>query len=37
MADFVVIATWPFGRTAAETAAPLLAAGKPALDAVLAA
>src|SRR2546423_10526867 len=36
MPDFVVIATWPFGRTAAETAAPLLADGKPALDAALA-
>jgi isoaspartyl peptidase/L-asparaginase-like protein (Ntn-hydrolase superfamily) len=36
MADPVVIATWPFGRTAAEAALPLLAQGKPALDAALA-
>lgn len=36
MADYVAIATWPFGRTAVEVAAPLLAAGKPALDAALA-
>jgi N4-(beta-N-acetylglucosaminyl)-L-asparaginase len=36
MPDPVVIATWPFGRTAAATALPLLAAGKPALDAVIA-
>ncbi len=36
MADFVVIATWPFGQTAVKTAAPLLQAGKPALDAALA-
>src|SRR5262245_3554872 len=36
MPDYVVIATWPFGRTAAETAAPLLEAGKSALDAALA-
>jgi N4-(beta-N-acetylglucosaminyl)-L-asparaginase len=36
MPDFVVIATWPFGRTAAQTAAPLLGEGKPALDAALA-
>jgi N4-(beta-N-acetylglucosaminyl)-L-asparaginase len=32
----VVIATWPFGRTAVEVAAKLLAAGKPPLDAALA-
>ena len=36
MANFVVIATWPFGKTAVTTAAPLLKAGKPALDAALA-
>jgi N4-(beta-N-acetylglucosaminyl)-L-asparaginase len=36
MSDFVVIATWPFGQTAVKTAAPLLQAGKPALDAALA-
>ncbi|MEO2091447.1 MAG: isoaspartyl peptidase/L-asparaginase [Gemmataceae bacterium] len=35
MADPVVIATWPFGKTAVDTALPLLAAGKPALDAVI--
>jgi isoaspartyl peptidase/L-asparaginase-like protein (Ntn-hydrolase superfamily) len=36
MTDFVVIATWPFGQTAVKIAAPLLQAGKPALDAALA-
>ncbi|HEY7425917.1 MAG TPA: N(4)-(beta-N-acetylglucosaminyl)-L-asparaginase [Gemmataceae bacterium] len=36
MADFVVIATWPFGQTAVKTAATLLQADKPALDAALA-
>ena len=36
MPDYVVIATWPFGQTAVKTALPLLAAGKPALDAALA-
>ena len=36
MSDFVVIATWPFGQTAVKTAGPLLADGKPALDAALA-
>lgn len=36
MPDFVVIATWPFGQTAVKTAASLLQAGKPALDAALA-
>ena len=36
MPEPVVIATWPFGRLAAETALPLLTAGKPALDAVIA-
>jgi N4-(beta-N-acetylglucosaminyl)-L-asparaginase len=34
--DFVIVATWPFGQTAVKTAAPLLQAGKPALDAALA-
>src|SRR5207248_11469911 len=32
----VVIATWPFGRTAVEIAAKLLASGKAPLDAALA-
>lgn len=36
MADPVVIATWPFGKVAVETASPLLTAGRPALDAVIA-
>ncbi len=36
MADFVVIATWPFGKTAVTEAAKLLQQGKPALDAALA-
>ncbi|HEY7157165.1 MAG TPA: isoaspartyl peptidase/L-asparaginase, partial [Gemmataceae bacterium] len=36
MPDFVVIATWPFGQTAVKTAAALLQADKPALDAALA-
>src|SRR5690348_11952884 len=36
MADYVVIATWPFGMTAAKTAAELLEQGRPALDAALA-
>jgi len=36
MADPVVIATWPFGKTAVAAALHLLAAGKPALDAALA-
>jgi len=36
MPDYVVIATWPFGQTAVKAAAPLLADGKPALDAALA-
>src|SRR5438128_9439374 len=35
MPDYVVIATWPFGRTAAAVAAPLLQQGLPALDAAL--
>ena len=36
MPEPVVIATWPFGKTAVETALPLVAAGKPVLDAVIA-
>ncbi len=36
MPEYVVIATWPFGEIAVKAAAPLLAAGKPALDAVIA-
>lgn len=36
MADPVVIATWPFGKTAVEVAGKQLAAGIPALDAVIA-
>jgi isoaspartyl peptidase/L-asparaginase-like protein (Ntn-hydrolase superfamily) len=36
MAEPVVIATWPFGQTAAKKALSLLEAGKPALDAALA-
>jgi isoaspartyl peptidase/L-asparaginase-like protein (Ntn-hydrolase superfamily) len=36
MAEYLVIATWPFGMTAVKTAAPLLEQGKPALDAALA-
>ncbi len=32
----IVIATWPFGRTAVEVASKLLAAGKAPLDAALA-
>src|SRR5947209_9755000 len=36
MADYVVIATWPFGMTRVRTAAELLQQGKPALDAALA-
>jgi N4-(beta-N-acetylglucosaminyl)-L-asparaginase len=36
MADYVVVATWAFGRTAVGAAAPLLAAGRPALDAAVA-
>jgi isoaspartyl peptidase/L-asparaginase-like protein (Ntn-hydrolase superfamily) len=35
MPDYAVVATWPFGRTAVKIAAPLLEAGKPALDAVI--
>jgi isoaspartyl peptidase/L-asparaginase-like protein (Ntn-hydrolase superfamily) len=36
MPEYVVIATWPFGRTAVTAAAALLQQGRPALDAVLA-
>jgi N4-(beta-N-acetylglucosaminyl)-L-asparaginase len=36
MPEPVVIATWPFGKLAAETAQKLLAKGEPALDAALA-
>jgi isoaspartyl peptidase/L-asparaginase-like protein (Ntn-hydrolase superfamily) len=36
MADYVVIATWPFGMTAVKAAAELLQQGRPALDAALA-
>lgn len=36
MPEPVVIATWPFGRLAAETALPMLSGGSPALDAVIA-
>jgi isoaspartyl peptidase/L-asparaginase-like protein (Ntn-hydrolase superfamily) len=36
MPEPIVIATWPFGRTAVEVAAKLLAQGKPALDAAIA-
>lgn len=35
MAEPVVIATWPFGKVAAELALKQLAAGKPVLDAVI--
>ncbi len=35
MPDYVVIATWPFGRTAVTAAAALLQQGRPALDAVV--
>src|SRR3954454_8467009 len=34
--DYLVIATWPFGRTAVKAAADLLHEGKPALDAAVA-
>jgi isoaspartyl peptidase/L-asparaginase-like protein (Ntn-hydrolase superfamily) len=36
MPEYVVIATWPFGRTAVTAAAALLQQGRPALDAVVA-
>jgi isoaspartyl peptidase/L-asparaginase-like protein (Ntn-hydrolase superfamily) len=34
--SWIAIATWKFGETAARAAAPLLAAGRPALDAAIA-
>src|SRR5207249_8271473 len=36
MANYIVVATWPFGQIAVKAAAPLLQQGKPALDAALA-
>src|SRR5436190_3862238 len=36
MAEYVVVATWPFGQTAVGAAAELLRQGKPALDAAIA-
>jgi isoaspartyl peptidase/L-asparaginase-like protein (Ntn-hydrolase superfamily) len=36
MADYIVIATWPFGQTAVKAAAELLRQGKPALEAAIA-
>ena len=36
MPDYVVVATWKFGETAVRAAAPLLAQGRPALDAAVA-
>src|SRR5947199_216489 len=36
MADYIAIATWPFGRTAVQAAAALLERGRPALDAAVA-
>src|SRR5207249_2994961 len=36
MPEYVVIATWPFGQTAAKVALELLGQGKPALDAAIA-
>jgi isoaspartyl peptidase/L-asparaginase-like protein (Ntn-hydrolase superfamily) len=36
MAEFVAIATWPFGQTAVKEAAALLQHGRPALDAAIA-
>ena len=36
MAEYLVIATWPFGQTAVKVAAALLQEGKPALDAAVA-
>src|SRR5262245_13482773 len=35
MVEPIVIATWPFGRTAVDTAFPLLEKGQPALDAAI--
>jgi isoaspartyl peptidase/L-asparaginase-like protein (Ntn-hydrolase superfamily) len=36
MANYIVVATWPFGQIAVKTAEPLLEQGKPALDAAIA-
>jgi isoaspartyl peptidase/L-asparaginase-like protein (Ntn-hydrolase superfamily) len=36
MADYLVVATWPFGMTAVKTAAEWLQQGKPVLDAAMA-
>src|SRR5215471_17122258 len=36
MANYIVVATWPFGQIAVKAAAPLLQQGKPALDAAIA-
>src|ERR1700716_199822 len=36
MPDFIVLATWRFGRTAVQAAAALLEQGKPAVDAAIA-
>src|SRR6476619_1575798 len=36
MAEPIVVATWPFGRTAVQVASKLLAAGKPPVEAALA-
>ena len=36
MADYIVVATWPFGQMAVKLAAELLEQGQPALDAALA-
>jgi isoaspartyl peptidase/L-asparaginase-like protein (Ntn-hydrolase superfamily) len=36
MAEPIVIATWPFGRTAVDVAFPMLEKGQPALDAAIA-
>jgi N4-(beta-N-acetylglucosaminyl)-L-asparaginase len=36
MADYAIVATWPFGQTAVGAGAELLAQGKPALDATIA-
>jgi N4-(beta-N-acetylglucosaminyl)-L-asparaginase len=36
MPNYIVVATWPFGQIAVKTAGPLLAQGKPALDAAIA-
>src|SRR4029077_179758 len=36
MANYIVVATWPFGQIAVKVAADLLNQGKPALDAAIA-